>query len=471
MANNPKKLKALDFFCIGFGSIVGIGWAVSINGWMTTCGGPVPAAVGYLLVLVMMIPIALCYCELMPMFPVAGGDMTFALRAFNERVAIIAGWAELGGMGAIIPWEAIQVTDVLGYLFPKIKSGPVLYSCYGSDIYLVVVVIGIVFSLLIFALNMRGLAVAAQVQKFLCLVLVGAAVIGAVAALIGGSIENLKPVYDVSNPAIYGEGLKQVSHMTFFGGCFAIVAQAAYFLTGFETIPHGVEEAGGDVRKIGKMTVLSVTLACIFYATLLICFGYGWPWQSFATIKRPAAATMFLSLYPNTIGKILYWSITVGALAGLFTTWNGFFSACANLMMAMSRNRCLPSFWSRQNSRGIAVNGQITWLIISCLGPFLGANLIDTITCFSGTALVLTWTITACSLIMLRVRCPDMIRPFRIPGGIATGIFTMTIMALTFVFMFVPASPFYVGKIAAKMLLFWMLIGIALFLSCRGRRK
>ena len=72
-----KGVSAVDFFCIGFGAIVGVGWAVAINGWMTNCGGPVPAALGYLIIMVMMIPIGLCYAELVPMFPVAGGGMVF----------------------------------------------------------------------------------------------------------------------------------------------------------------------------------------------------------------------------------------------------------------------------------------------------------------------------------------------------------------------------------------------------------
>ena len=50
MSNNPEKkgVSAIDFFCIGFGAIVGVGWAVAINGWMTSCGGPIPAAIGYI---------------------------------------------------------------------------------------------------------------------------------------------------------------------------------------------------------------------------------------------------------------------------------------------------------------------------------------------------------------------------------------------------------------------------------------
>ena len=50
--NETKKVSAVDFFCIGFGSIVGVGWAVSINSWMAGSGGPLPAALGYILALI-----------------------------------------------------------------------------------------------------------------------------------------------------------------------------------------------------------------------------------------------------------------------------------------------------------------------------------------------------------------------------------------------------------------------------------
>ena len=473
MSNQGEKkgVSAVDFFCIGFGAIVGVGWAVSINSWMTSCGGPIPAALGYLLVLIMMVPIALCYCELVPMLPVAGGGMAFAYKAFNDKVSVISGWAAFGAFVAIIPWEAIQITDVLGYLIPNIKSGNPLYSVAGADIYLVTIIIGVVCSFLLFALNMKGMAAAAFVQKILCFVLVGAAILGAIAALVGGNASNWQPIYDVTNPEIYGEGLKTVSHNSMFGGCFAIVASAAFFLAGFETIPQGVEDAGGDITNVGKTVVLSVTLACIFYAVLLFCFGYGWPWQEFANMARPAASTMFLSLFPGAAGTVLYWIITIGAIAGLFTTWNGFFTASANLLMGMARGRLMPRLFAKQNANGIAVNGQITCLVLSIMGPFLGPNLIDSITCFSACAFVLSWTITSWSLVSCRKKFPDMERPYKIPGGIAMGFFAAIVSSLVFIFMFVPASPFYIGDLAVKVMIIWMIIGIVLYLLCSGQRK
>ena len=473
-----KGVSAVDFFCIGFGAIVGVGWAVSINGWMTSSGGPIPAALGYLVALIMMIPVALCYCELVPMLPVAGGGMAFTYRAFNDVVAIIDGWATFGAFVAIIPWEAIQITDVLGYLIPNIKSGEPLYNVMGSDIYLISIILGVFFSLMLFALNMRGLEAAAKVQKVLCFVLVGSAIIGAVASLIGGDMSNLQPTYDVSNPNIYGEGLKQVSHSGIIGGILSILASAPFFLAGFETIPQGVEEAGGDISSVGKTVVLSVVLACVFYAFLLFSFGTSWPWQEFALMNSPAASTMFKSLYPNeflglglSFGEILYWFITVGAIAGLFTTWNGFFMASASMLMSMSRGKILPEFLAHQDKHGIPVNGLLICLGLSIAGPFMGSNLVDSLTCFSSAGFILSWCLNSWSLVRLRYTEPDLKRPYRIPGGLATGYFAGFITTAIMILMFVPMSPFYIGSLAVTMFFAWMAIGMILYFACAGRRK
>ena len=476
MSNQSEKkgVSAVDFFCIGFGAIVGVGWAVAINGWMTSCGGPVPAAVGYIVALVMMIPIALCYCELVPMIPVAGGGMAFAYRAFNEKVSFISGWAAFGAFVSIIPWEAIQITDVLGYLIPNIKSGEPLYRLAGTDIYLVTIIIGTICSLLLFALNMRGLAAAAMVQKVLCFILVGAAVIGAVACLVGGEASNWQPIYDVSDPTIYGsakEGLKEVSHNSMFGGVMAILASAPFFLAGFETIPQGVEDAGGDITNVGKTVVLSVVLACVFYAILLLCFGYGWPWQEFAHMENPSAATMFLSLFPGTVGNVLYWLITLGAIAGLLTTWNGFFMASASLLMGMGRGCLVPRVFAKQNKNGIPVPGLVVCLVLSLIGPFLGAGLITDITSFSAAAFVLSWTLTSYSLIRLRKTEPNLERPYKIPGGMATGIFSAVVTTVVLVLLFVPNNPVYMGKTASLMFVGWMVVGIILFLLSSFQRR
>ena len=461
MSNNPEKkgVSAIDFFCIGFGAIVGVGWAVAINSWMNNSGGPVPAAVGYLLCLLIMVPFGLVYAELVPMLPVAGGGSAFAYAAFGEKISFLSGWGAFGAFVAIIPWEAIQVTDVLAYLFPALTAGKPMYNIMGSDIYLTTIIIGTIFTILLFLLNRKGLSSAATLQKFLCVFLVASAVIGAVAGLVGGNIENIQPIYSPAEDA---------SHHSFFGGAFGILCTAAFFLAGFETIPQGVEEAGGDVKKVGSTVVMSVGLACVFYALLLFCFGYAYSWQEFLTLPRPAASNMFKHLFDGGAGIGLYWLITVGALAGLFTTWNGFFTASANLLMAMGRAKMLPSWFAVQKN-GVAVNGLYIVALLSFVGPFLGYNMIDTVTCFSATAFIMSWMISALALLKLRKTMPNANRPYKLATPIA--YWAAIAGVVYFIGALIPVCPWFAGSKAVIVFVIYIIVGFILFAATSGSRK
>ena len=461
MSNSPEKkgVSAIDFFCIGFGAIVGVGWAVAINGWMANSGGPVPAAVGYLLCLLIMVPFGLVYAELVPMLPVAGGGSAFAYAAFGEKISFLSGWGAFGAFVAIIPWEAIQVTDVLAYLFPALTAGKPMYNIMGSDIYLTTIIIGTIFTILLFLLNRKGLSSAATLQKFLCVFLVASAVIGAVAGLVGGNIENIQPIYSPAEDA---------SHHSFFGGAFGILCTAAFFLAGFETIPQGVEEAGGDVKKVGSTVVMSVGLACVFYALLLFCFGYAYSWQEFLTLPRPAASNMFKHLFDGGAGIGLYWLITVGALAGLFTTWNGFFTASANLLMAMGRAKMLPSWFAVQKN-GVAINGLYIVALLSFVGPFLGYNMIDTVTCFSATAFIMSWMISALALLKLRKTMPNANRPYKLATPIA--YWAAIAGVVYFIGALIPVCPWFAGSKAVIVFVIYIIVGFILFAATSGSRK
>ena len=321
-----KGTSAIDFFCIGFGAIVGVGWAVSINSWMAGSGGPLPAAVGYLLALIIMIPISLCYCELCAMLPVSGGGMAYAFRAFGDNVAFISGWAAFGAFITIIPWEAIYVVDIMSIIIPGIKAGTPLYALAGADIYPGHILIGVAISVVLFLINRKGITSSAAIQRVLCFVLVGAGLLAMVFAMVKFDPANFEPVY---------ENIGKGTHHSFFGGAMVIPASAPFFLAGFETIPQGIESAGGDVKSVGKTVVLTVVLSCLFYSALLFTLGGAMPWKEFIKFDSPSAALLFRDVYGGVIGKGLYLFILIGAISGLITTWNGFMMASSQILMAM----------------------------------------------------------------------------------------------------------------------------------------
>ena len=309
--NETKKVSAVDFFCIGFGAIVGVGWAVSINSWMAGSGGPLPAALGYILALVMMIPVALCYCELCAMLPVTGGGMAYAFRAFGDNTAFISGWTAFGAFITIIPWEAIYVVDILSILFPVLKHGEPLYTLAGADIYIGHIIVGTVISVILYCINRKGVSASAMLQRVLCFVLVGSGVLAMIFAMGKFSFANLSPVY---------ENVGKGSHSSFLGGMLSILASVPFFIAGFETIPQGIESAGGNIKSVGKTVVLTVVSSCLFYALLLFTLGGAMPWEKFIGVDSPAAALLFRDIYPGPLGQSLYLLILIGSICGLLTT-------------------------------------------------------------------------------------------------------------------------------------------------------
>lgn len=459
-----KQVGAVDFFCIGFGAIVGVGWAVSINNWMASSGGPLPAAVGYLLALVMMVPVSLCYCELCTMMPVSGGGMAYAFRAFGDKAAYLSGWAALGAFITIIPWEAIYVVDILSVLFPVLKAGAPLYTLAGAEIYPGHLILGTIISCLLYAINRKGVASSASLQKILCFLLVGSGILAMIFGAMKMNTANFMPAY---------RHIGHAYHHSFLGGAMTILASAPFFLAGFETIPQGIESAGGSTRSVGKSVVMTVILSCLFYAVLLVTLGGAMPWGTFVHYDNPAVALMFRHLYPSGIGMALYTLILVGAICGLLTTWNGFMMASSQILMAMARVSIVPHFLSRQHPvYKTPVNALKVCLFASVLGPFLGSGLIGSLTTFSAAGYVLSWMITSFCLIRLRKTEPDLPRPYRIPGGTKTAWFSGIVTAGLFVLLFIPHQPVFIGTLASCLFAGWMVIGGGLFaFTGRERRK
>ena len=464
MAAGGKKVSAIDFFCIGFGAIVGVGWAVSINSWMAGSGGPLPAAVGYILALIIMIPIALCYCELCAMLPVSGGGMAYAFRAFGDNIAFISGWAAFGAFITIIPWEAIYVVDILSILFPQLKSGAPLYTLAGADIYLGHILIGLAISIVLFMINRKGVSSSASMQRVLCLVLVGAGILAMIFAAFKFNTANFQPVY---------ENIGKGTHHSFIGGAMVILASAPFFLAGFETIPQGIESAGGEVKSVGKTVVLTVVLSCLFYALLLFTLGGAMPWKEFVNYGSPSAALLFRDVYSGPVGTGLYLFILIGAICGLITTWNGFMMASSQILMAMARVSIVPDVLAQQHPvYKTPINALKVCLVASIAGPFLGSGLIGSLTTFSAAGYVTSWMITAYSLIKLRHSEPTLARPYMIPGGEKMAWFAGISMTLLLGLLLIPGQPVFMGKFATIMFAGWMFIGLVLFiLDYRQRRQ
>jgi len=284
-------------------------------------------------------------------------------------------------------------------------------------------------------------------------------------ALLKADISNFQPIY---------ENVGKGTHQSFFMGIIGVMAIVPFFLAGFDTIPQAVEEGEAKINynDLGKVLVGAILAAGIFYCMIIISIGMAMPWKEFYGFERPAISLMFIHLYPGGLGKILYVVSLVGALAGLFTTWNGLYIASARLLMGMGRARLVPKFFASVHPKYNTPKGANLLCAIACLlGPFLGMGIIDPLTIVGSTAFVIGWFVTAASAIKLRNSEPDMHRPFKVPGGLILIWAAAIISGAIIISTFIPSLPSFMGNLAITIFIVWVVIGLILYFGSSNYRK
>ena len=75
-----KSLSLWNFFTIGFGAIIGTGWILLVGDWMKLGGGPIPAAIGFVIGAVFLLPVGAVFGELTAAIPISGGTVEYVDR-------------------------------------------------------------------------------------------------------------------------------------------------------------------------------------------------------------------------------------------------------------------------------------------------------------------------------------------------------------------------------------------------------
>jgi len=465
MKKEKNGLNLIDFFMLGFGSIVGVGWAVAVNGWFAKGGGPIPALIAYAVATIVIIPIAFCYAELTSSMPVAGGVVAFAYRAFGTFPSFLGGWFVALAYITIIPWEAIYINDIMALLFPSLKSGIPLYTIAGVGIYGKGILLGVILSFAVILLNWVGAEIAGKAQTVLSFILISAGLLVMLCTIVYADSSNLMPLY---------ENIGKGSHTSLVGGIFAVIVIAPFFLAGFDTIPQAAEEGGSglDYGRLGKVLVLVILSAGLFYCIMILSTGMSISWKEFASFGAPSVSLLMKALYGGILGTILYWVVLLGALAGLFTTWNGFYIASSRLLLGMGRARLLPGFFNKIHPKYGTPTGANLFVAVACLaGPFVGMGVIDPLTVVGSTAFVIGWLITSLSAIRLRASHPEMPRPFKAPGGLPLIWFAAAVSALIVISTFWPGASAFMGALGVKIFAVWMALGLLFYFGTRNYRN
>jgi len=443
----------IDFFMLGFGSMVGVGWAVSSNHWIAQSGGPIPAFIGFLIATLLLVPIGLCHGELLATLPQGGGVMVYTEKAFGDKLSFMSSWFLALAYLTILPWEAIYINTIVTDIIPIFNDSTVLYYVQGEAITLSSVVLGLVLAAALFLINFKGSTFASKLQSILSILIIVIGVIVIIASFIAGDIENLYPVY--KNVGV-GE------HNSFFGGMIGIIVVVPFFMSGFDTIAQSVEETAEDkkFKNVAIAMVLSIIAAGIFYSLVIISTGSVGNWEKYSLEVPPAMGVLLQNAYGGSFGFILDKLIIIGTVAGLFSTWNGMFMASAKLIQSMSKNNLIPSVFSHEHAEyNTPVTALLFCLIFAAIGPFVGIKFIDPLTSLGSVAFVIGWFLTCLSLVVIINKDKDYYTSFVTPGGKITIYLAIAISLVIVASTFIPNTPSFMGTTALIIFFVWLVLG------------
>src|SRR6266404_5655613 len=225
-----RKLGLRDYFALAFGTMIGVGWLVLMDDWLGR-GGPFGAMLAFGIGGFLLLPIGYVYGEWVKRLPDAAGEAAYTAQVFPPIVSYFTGWIMLLAYLIVCPWEAVAVGKLASYLIPSLNSFEI-YRVAGQPVFLPRLLLGILLTLFLAALNYRGIRASAIFQGFATTAVLVLFAIVAVASGFHGSTGNFHPGF-LAAPLI---------------SILLVLQIVPYFMTGFESVPKAAEEAHQEFR-------------------------------------------------------------------------------------------------------------------------------------------------------------------------------------------------------------------------------
>jgi len=370
-----RKLRVVDYFTLGWGTMVGVGWLVVMDDWLLR-GGALGAVLGFAIGGALLLPIGYVYGRLVMAMPDAAGEVAYTAKVFPRPVSYATGWMMLLAYFIVCPWEAVAVGRIAAYIFPALDSLEI-YRIASRPVYLPHLIIGLGLIALLTFLNYRGVRISATFQNWTAFGTLALFVVFVAAGAVKGSPRNLPPLF---------------THSPFISAVL-VMQIVPYFMTGYESVAKAAEEANPEFRGRGFLQAIwaAILVGILFYTIVIAAVSYAAPWQELTGEKFMTAVA-----FEHAVGS--RWIVSVilaAALLSLLKVFNGNLVAASRLLFAMGRRGLL------EQSMGIIhVRNRTPSVAVVCIGiasagcMFLGDAILVPITEVGSVACAVGWLAT-----------------------------------------------------------------------------
>jgi amino acid transporter len=418
---------------------------VLAGGWVQSAG-----AVGAMLAFgiggVAVILIGLTYAELASAMSLTGAEHVYSHRAFGMAGSFLCTWAIILGYVSVVAFEAVALPTVVEHLFPNYKVG-LMWTVAGWDVYFTWVLVGVAGAVIMTWINILGIKSCALLQKVVTLLILIVGIMLVTGSLFNGESGNMEP--------LFVNGAK---------GMLAVLIMTPFMFVGFDVIPQAAEEIDLPYKQIGRILVISVLMAVIWYILIVLAVALALSAEESAASALPTADAMSAVFGGGWAGKLL----VLAGIGGIITSWNAFLVGGSRAVYAMAHAHMLPAFLGKMHPKyNTPVNAILMVGALSVIAPLFGRPTLVWLVDAGGLGIVIAYAMVAASFVVLRKREPEMDRPFKVANGMWVG-YAALILAVGIALLYMPGSPAalvwpYEWAIAGG----WALLGLGFYLWAR----
>ena len=433
MSGLARKLRLVDYFSLGFGTMVGVGWLVLMDDWLAR-GGPAGAILAYAIGGMALLPVGYCYGRLISRRPDAAGEVAYTAAVFPRWASYWTGWMMVLAYAIVCPWEAVAIGRVAAFIFPALNAAEI-YRVAGTPVYLSHVVLGLALTAALGVLNYRGIRQSATFQNlatFGLFLLFG--VFGA-AGVAHGSAQNFAPLWS------HSPGLSILLALQI----------VPYFMTGFESTAKASEESHPEFPERHHLyaPLMAIAAGAVFYCAVIAVVAWAQPWQSVAGLNFPTAVAL-----GRAVGRP--WVVNVvlaAAVLSLVKVFNGNLVAGSRLLFAMARRGLVPRRFAAVHARFQTPAAAVVAVsLVAAVASLFGSRILVPITEVGSFAAGFGWMMACAAYWTMRPSAADRVLA---AAGAMVGAALM-LMKL------IPAVPGAFTRWEFVALGLWIVLGVAM---------
>lgn len=364
----------------------------------------------FALMTIAILPTALVYSELAPLFHTSGGELIYNTVGINKHAGFFASWLIMAAWISVPPAVVMAIATWISRTFNLNLS------------FKNTMIIAVVLLLFVFFMSLQNIQTLVKTQAFCLFVNMLSTVITGLLLLFSGhwSIHNLSNMFQTSLNSVNG-----------IPGWIIGMALLITPYFGFETVPQMVEEGNFPIRDSKKAICGSVITCGIVYSFFYFCVA---GLDTFQNLMAGDAADGFLTItnMQRTLGWHV-WPLLYGFLSvimGMCASILGFWMSTCRMLYSMSEKNFLPENWKKLNRHQQPILPNIFLLAISLTFILLqnaGSFMNDFFNLMSfGCACA--YALTMISAVRIHRNHPDWKSPNPVKGGNFLRYLAMFIM-------------------------------------------